>query len=137
MPERPVANDHSPAALVALVSVSLLAFQGFSRWQRAQLSGGVTGGDRAATRPTILYFRSDACAPCQTQARILDVLTAQYQGGLTVQRIDTDEEPEMARRYHVLTLPTTLIMDKKGQVHHINYGLADTRKLARQLESVG
>ena len=86
-------------------------------------------------RPSLLYFRSDSCAPCQTQANYLKNLEEEYDGQLIIRKIDVELEPEVAARYRVITLPTTLIVDADGQVRHINYGLTDTTKLARQLES--
>jgi thiol-disulfide isomerase/thioredoxin len=90
----------------------------------------------ALDRPAVLYFRSDHCAPCVTQARFLEQIQRQFGDGLAVEKIDADVQPQKAQRYGVVTLPTTLIVDRDGIVRHANYGLADARKLARQLEAV-
>ena len=87
-------------------------------------------------RTTVLYFRSDSCAPCTTQAAYLRQIEREHDGRLAVRKIDTDLEPETAARYSIFTLPTTLIVDSSGQVKHINYGLTAANKLARQLESI-
>lgn len=90
----------------------------------------------ASGRTTVLYFRSDSCAPCATQTAYLRKIEREYDGRLAIRKIDTDLEPETAARYSVFTLPTTLILDSSGQVKHINYGLTAANKLARQLESI-
>ena len=86
--------------------------------------------------PTLLYFRSDSCAPCVTQASYLQALEQQIGGQVSIQKIDADMEPNVASLFGIFTLPTTLIIDKGGEVRHINYGLTAATKLAQQLESI-
>ena len=88
------------------------------------------------SKPALLYFSSDHCAPCGTQAQYLDILKDQYGGRLSIRRINTDHDPEIAASYGVFTVPTTLIVDEYGEIKHINYGLTGTSRLARQLEKV-
>lgn len=87
-------------------------------------------------KPLLLYFRSDNCGPCTTQARYLDQLTEKWSGNLAIHKIDTDNEPETARQYGVFTLPTTILVDKLGKVREINYGLTNCHKLAQQLSGL-
>ena len=89
----------------------------------------------AAGRPTLLYFRSDSCAVCPTQGRYVDQLAAQWDE-LTIERIDAERDPDTAARYRVFSLPTTVLIDGRGQVQHVNYGLTDAHKLGRQLASL-
>jgi len=92
--------------------------------------------DLAEDRPTVLYFQSDHCSPCMTQAHYLEILERQYQDKFAMRKIDTELEPEKAAKYGVFTLPTTLVVDRQGEVKFINYGLTNTFRLSRQLESV-
>jgi thioredoxin 1 len=86
--------------------------------------------------PLLLYFRSDNCGPCVTQARFLDQLTEKWPGDLKIEKIDTDSEPETARHYGVFTLPTTILVDKLGKVREVNCGLTNCNKLAQQLSGL-
>ncbi len=86
----------------------------------------------AAGRPALLYFRSDTCAVCPAQGRYVDDLAAQW-SDVTIERIDATRDPETAARYRVFSLPTTVLVDGRGQVRHVNYGLTDAHKLGRQL----
>ena len=90
----------------------------------------------ARGQPALLYFRSDSCAPCVAQWRYVQQIQAQYDGRVAVEKIDADRDQEMASRYGVFTLPTTLVIDHTGTVRHINYGLTDSIKLAQQLETL-
>jgi thiol-disulfide isomerase/thioredoxin len=86
----------------------------------------------AAAGPTLLYFRSDSCAVCPAQGRYVDQLAAQW-ADLAIERIDAERDPDTAARYRVFSLPTTVLIDGRGQVRHVNYGLTDAHKLGRQL----
>ena len=90
----------------------------------------------AAGKPAILYFRSDHCAPCQTQARFLEQLASEWGERVVIEKVDADTEPARAEQFGVFSLPTTLVVDECGQVRHANYGLADTRKLSGQLSAL-
>ena len=64
----------------------------------------------------------------------LDVYKRQAQwSDVTIERIDATRDPETAARYRVFSLPTTVLVDGRGQVRHVNYGLTDAHKLGRQL----
>lgn len=90
-------------------------------------------GTAVSATPTILYFASESCAACPSQARYLDQLTLQWQDRLNVQKIDAEVEPETAVKYGVFTLPTTILIDQRGDVREINYGLTPTQKLTQQV----
>lgn len=108
----------------------------FLLFQRGQLRRA-TRAAVAIGRPAILYFRSDLCAPCHTQGRFLQQLQTELGDLIHIEKVDADVDQAQAARYGVFTLPTTLVMDARGTVHHANYGLADTRKLAGQLRAIG
>lgn len=88
------------------------------------------------SRPQLLYFRSDHCAPCETQAHYLEQLEQRWNGRVTIQKIDTDAEPEKAHQYGVFTLPTTILVDNVGKIRQINYGLTNAQKLSQQLSAM-
>jgi hypothetical protein len=50
--------------------------------------------------------------------------------------IDTSTSSELAQRYQVLTVPTTLVLDATGQAHAVNYGFANTQRLLAQVDEV-
>lgn len=102
----------------------------FKQWHLrkiGQLDTAVSG------TATILYFKSETCATCPTQARFLDQLDSLWNGRLTIEKIDADREPEKAGQFSVFTLPTTIVVDAIGNVREINYGLTNTQKLNKQI----
>ncbi len=116
--------------LLAALAIALfwLARQAHARRATGQLS--------PSGRARLLYFRGDHCAPCVTQSHFLDELAPVFAGKVQFEQIDVEREREAASRFAVFTLPTTLLIDGRGQVRHINYGLTPAGKLARQLEEI-
>lgn len=88
------------------------------------------------TQPTVLYFRSESCGPCVAQWRYLEQIRAEFDGKITIERIDADVDYDKAAHYGVFTVPTTMIVDPSGTVRHINYGLTDARRLTHQLRGM-
>jgi thioredoxin-like negative regulator of GroEL len=85
-------------------------------------------------RPTLLYFRSDACAPCRwQQSPILDSLRQNMGESVSFREFDAVADPEMARRFRVLTVPTTVIIAPNGKVVAVNHGVTQAGKLQHQL----
>jgi len=83
----------------------------------------------------VLYFRSDSCASCRTQARLFEHIDEDLQA--RIEMVDVDREPERARAYGILTLPTTFVVDAYGEVVHANYGVVQPHKLRGQLADAG
>ena len=117
---------------IALLATAVLAALRRLHQRRASRALAATTGDG---RPGILYFRGDHCAPCQVQSHHLRQLQRDLDGRLAIREIDADRERDLAARYGIVTLPTTLVTDSHGQVKHINYGLVATATLAHQLEN--
>jgi thioredoxin-like negative regulator of GroEL len=112
------------AGLVVLAAACLEIYRS-SRARR--LAAGATAAP--ASEPYILYFTGDSCTVCRThQEPALARL-----GAIRVDKVDAVAEREMADRFHVYTLPTTVVMAADGHALHVNYGYAPAPKLERQL----
>ena len=88
----------------------------------------------SGSNPTLLIFGSDSCAPCLTQEIYIEKLELDLHENLAVEKIDVGLNRELADELRIFTLPTTVLVDKTGQVRHINYGLTTASKLEGQLE---
>lgn len=89
--------------------------------------------------PGVMLFTADFCAPCKTQQRpaIQRLLQQVGTDRLQVIEVDVQANPQAASLWGVLSLPTTYILDSKGQPKEVNYGVTSTEKLRKQLETVG
>lgn len=75
------------------------------------------------------------CGPCQMVAPIIDELAAEYAGKVKVMKLNTDENPEIAGRYQVMSIPTILIF-KNGQPVERLVGAMPKRKFKEVLDSL-
>lgn len=80
----------------------------------------------------VLYFHSEHCGACRTQGYYLAQLDDSHRA--LIEPIDIEQSPELARQYNILTLPTTILIDREGRVRYVNSGLVNPFKLTRQLE---
>jgi thiol-disulfide isomerase/thioredoxin len=102
------------------------------RRRSGQLVGALTGP--ASSLPTVLYFTSENCAPCRLQQiPALDALRKRVGDGFELLTIDVAENVEIARRYRVLSAPTTIVIDSLGTVRAVNVGVASAETLQKQL----
>jgi len=65
-------------------------------------------------KPVVVDFWAPWCGPCRAIAPILDKLAGEYEGRLTIAKVNTDEEIEHASRLGIQGIPT-LIVFKGGQ----------------------
>ena len=115
---------------LAVAGLVVLAAAGLELW-RSRRATRVTLGVTAppSVDPYILYFTGDSCTVCRThQEPALAKL-----GSVRIDKVDAIAERELADRFHVYTLPTTVVMAADGHALHVNYGYAPAPKLERQL----
>jgi thioredoxin 1 len=68
----------------------------------------------ASDEPLLVDFWAEWCGPCKMIAPILDEIAAEHAGKLRVAKINVDDNPDIARRYDVMSIPT-LIVFQDGQ----------------------
>jgi thioredoxin-like negative regulator of GroEL len=93
----------------------------------------------SARRPIrILAFSSPDCHQChQLQTPALHrVLKARGEQDIQVIDVDATTDPELVKTYHVLTVPSTVILDRGGQAHAVNYGFANTQRILQQVDEL-
>jgi thioredoxin 1 len=78
--------------------------------------------------PVIVDFWAPWCNPCKIVAPILDKLAKEYEGKLTVAKVNTDENPEWMMKYGVQGIPTMLFV-VDGKIVHRQVGAVPERML--------
>jgi len=65
--------------------------------------------------PVAVDFWASWCEPCRMVSPILDELASEYQGKVKVVKVNVDEAPELAGKYHIKAIPTILFF-KDGKL---------------------
>ena len=58
---------------------------------------------------TLVDFWADWCGPCKMQAPVIDELGEKYEGKVTVAKLNVDDEPSIAARFGVMSIPTLIV----------------------------
>lgn len=88
-------------------------------------------------KPTIVYFTTPDCAPCKTiQRPALDKLSNMFGDGLQVVEIDATERPDLAKTWGVMSVPTTFLLNSRGEARYVNNGVARVEKLMEQIQAL-
>lgn len=59
-----------------------------------------------AQQPVLVDFFATWCGPCKMMAPVIDEIAAEKAGSASVYKIDIDENPDIAQRYGVMSIPT-------------------------------
>lgn len=133
---------------VIVVTVAVFAAATFAGWLLTHRSGSIreidtepdhdTAGDVAAlglsrSGPTVVHFSAPWCGPCDRVRRVVAQVCDDLRDVAHVE-VDLDDNPDTARRYSVLSLPTTLIFDVDGRQRFRTSGVPSAADLRSALK---
>ena len=103
----------------------------------------VTDGDFAqqvlqSDRPVLVDFWAEWCAPCRMLGPVLESLSAEYDGQVTIAKLDVDANQQVAMQYGIRSIPTIMAFRDGVQVFSQPGALpADSlEELIRQVEAL-
>jgi thioredoxin 1 len=82
----------------------------------------------------VVDYTATWCGPCRVIAPLIDRLAEDYQGRVTVVKVDLDKNKENAKQYGIRSIPTVLIF-KNGQVVENIVGKASYETFSNAVET--
>ena len=86
-----------------------------------------------SSSPVLVDFWAEWCAPCRRLAPTVEELAAEFDGRLTVGKLNVDDNPNTAGRFNIRGIPTLLLF-KGGQVVESVVGLTGKDQLKQLIE---
>ena len=62
----------------------------------------------------MIDFWAAWCGPCKMLSPVVDAIAEQYEGKALIGKINVDEEPDLARQFGVMSIPTVVFL-KNGR----------------------
>jgi thioredoxin len=69
--------------------------------------------------PVLVDFWAEWCGPCKMIAPTLAEIASEQRGKLTIGKLNVDDNPDTARRYDVMSIPTLLVFKDGQQVKRL------------------
>ena len=72
-----------------------------------------------ADTPVLVDFWAEWCGPCKMIAPTLAEIATEQRGKLTIGKLNVDDNPDTARRFDVMSIPTLLVFKDGQQVKRL------------------
>lgn len=85
--------------------------------------------------PVLIDFYADWCGPCKMMSPVVEELAKEYEGKAKVAKINVDQEPEIAEKYDVMSIPNFVFI-KNGKLVDQQIGATAKAKLVQKLDNL-
>jgi thioredoxin len=85
--------------------------------------------------PAVVDFYADWCGPCRMVSPIIEQLSKEYAGKVKFVKLNTDENPDIAMKYGIMSIPTIIVF-KNGQVASTTIGAGPASMYKQKIDAV-
>lgn len=126
---------------LAVLLAATVALGAFVQWRQGRPRRHIAhevveptrlGAESLGQTATLLQFSTELCSRCPGVHRTLAALAAGREG-VSHLDIDVTHRPDIAKHFHILQTPTTLVLDSEGVVQTRFGGVPNREVLALEL----
>jgi len=85
--------------------------------------------------PVLVDFWAPWCGPCKAMLPIVEELSKQYEGKVSIVKVNVDDNNETAGKYNVMSIPTFLLI-KDGEVVESFVGTKSKEEMQKKIDAV-
>ena len=83
--------------------------------------------------PVLVDFWATWCMPCRMLAPVIEEIASENEGKIKVGKVNVDENPDLARKYRGMSIPTVLVF-KNGELTATSVGMDSKENILKLLE---
>ena len=88
-----------------------------------------------AGKPMVLDFWAEWCGPCRMVSPIIDALATEYEGKVTIGKMDVDNNNDVVAQFGIRNIPTVLFF-KEGKLVDKQVGAAQKSAFVAKIDAL-
>ena len=123
---------------IGIIGLGAFAYWLVNQWLLMRARTNIfTLFSRLPEKPVLVYFTTPDCVPCKTVQRpAIDHVSKVLGERLEVIEINAYDQPDLAQTWGVMSVPTTFVVDTRGEARYVNNGVARAEKLLEQIQTL-